>query len=1415
MIKKLIELKYQEGTPMADHLKAFQGLLNKLSDMGIKFKDEIHGLWLLGTLPDSWEDTSWVVDSGATTHATSQRDLFTTYSVKMGNDAIAKVAGIGDICLETSTGTRLLLKGVKHVPDIRLNLISTGKLDDEGFYSLFGGGKWKLTRGSMVMARGDKHSFFYWMQAKVSKDIVNVVENDDAIELWHKRLGHMSEKGLSVLSKKEAIPGISGLHLQKCAYCFAGKQHRVSFTSSSPSRKPDILDLVHSDVCSPLKTKSLGGASYFVTFIDDHSRKLWVYTMKTKDYVLGYFKHFVALVERQTGKKLKCIRSDNGGEYSGPFDAYCREHGIRHQKTPPKTPQLKRLAERMNKTIVERIRCLISESGLAQTFWGEALSSVVHLLNFSPSAPLEGDIPERVWTGKDVSYSHLRVCGCKAFVHIPKDERSKLEMKSRQCVFIGYGLVEFGYRFYDPVTKKLIRSRDVVFMEDQTIKDIDKSGKPAQRYECLIDSEVVPSTSVHGQVESEVHVDTPSADAPAHDESIGDHGDDHGETPTTENPPIVRRSQRGLIPSTRYDPSEYMLLTDGGEPESFGEALECEHKDKWLNAMGDEMESFDENDTFELVKLPKGKKVLLNKWVYKIKHEENILLPRYKARLVVKGFSQKKGINYDEIFSPVVKMSSIRVVLGLAASLDLEVEQMNVKTAFLHGDLEEEIYMVQPEGFEKKGKKDLVCRLKKSLYGLKQAPRQWYMKFKISCPQEMSYDHFGLIKFLTLLISFYMATSVSASDEAKALVIWKSSFKNQKLTTPLSSWTNTNTNSLCTSWFGVSCNSQGSIVRLNLTNTGIETHLQNFPFASLSNLTFLDLSINNLSGPIPLQFGQLSKLNYLNMSRNNITGPIPATIGNLKDLRFLNLQQNSLTGSIPPELGDLVSMVDLRLNQNKLTGPIPDSFGNLTNLEFLYLRRNNLSGQIPPSIAYPLKLQVMQLDTNNLTGFLPEGICGGGKLQNLTLRGNQLHGPIPKSLRKCKSLFRVRFEGNRFTGDISKVFGVYPHLNYIDLSHNKFHGEISGNWGESRKLGALIFSDNQITGTIPREIWNMTQLNLLDLSSNNVTGELPEDIRNLKRLVKLQLNGNQLTGRIPSGLGSLTDLEYLDLSSNRFASTIPTSLAFLSNLHHMNMSRNTLDKAIPIELTKLGQLSVLDLSENQLDGVIPEQISSMQSLETLDLSYNNLSGLIPTSFEDMQALTNINISHNNFEGPIPHSLVFQNAPEETLEGNKRLCGNNTKQGLKPCSSSYFGNKRFSKVVVLCVLIPILICILVATYLRRRKRLFREPTDSETGPRLFISKLSANISHHEIINATESFDAKYLIGAGGSGTVYKATVQSMVLAVKKLHETMDDERATFIVQHGFLNEINTLAEIRHRNIVKFLGYCCHSLHCFLD
>ena len=279
-------------------------------------------------------ETNWVIDSGASFHVTSRVDFFTSYTegdygcVRMGNKGLSKIIGMGNICLETNLGCKLLLKDVRHVPDIRLNLISIGRLDDEGYNNHFGDGKWKLTKGSLVMAKGKKTCTLYTMKGKICNGVMNALEGDSSIELWHKRLGHMSGKGLQILSKKEFLPGMKGTPLKTCVHCLAGKQHRVSFRSSFPSRKSNVLDLIHSDVCGPLKVRSHGGALYFVTFIDDHSRKVWAYTLKTKDQVLDVFKYFQAKVERETGKRLKCVRSDNGGEYIGPFDQYCRTQAL-------------------------------------------------------------------------------------------------------------------------------------------------------------------------------------------------------------------------------------------------------------------------------------------------------------------------------------------------------------------------------------------------------------------------------------------------------------------------------------------------------------------------------------------------------------------------------------------------------------------------------------------------------------------------------------------------------------------------------------------------------------------------------------------------------------------------------------------------------------------------------------------------------------------------------------------------------------------------------------------------------------------------------------------------------------------------------------------------------------------------------
>jgi len=142
-------------------------------------------------------------------------------------------------------------------------------------------------------------------------------------------------------------------------------------------------------------------------------------------------------VERETGKKLKCLKADNDGEYRGPFETYCKMYNIRMIKTPPKTPQLNGVAERMNRTIEEKVRCMLQGVNLPNSLWGEAIKTAVDLINLTPLRPLDGEIPEEVWCKKKASFNHLRVFGCRVFVHIPKDERKKLDDKAKGCIYLG------------------------------------------------------------------------------------------------------------------------------------------------------------------------------------------------------------------------------------------------------------------------------------------------------------------------------------------------------------------------------------------------------------------------------------------------------------------------------------------------------------------------------------------------------------------------------------------------------------------------------------------------------------------------------------------------------------------------------------------------------------------------------------------------------------------------------------------------------------------------------------------------------------------------------------------------------------------------------------------------------------------
>ena len=691
---------------------------------------------------------TWILDSGASFHSSPCKEYFQNFKsgkfgkVFLADDNPLDIEGTGNIMIRTSSGSSWELEDVRYIPGQRKNLISVGQLDSSNYRVMFGDGTWNVSRGAMVVARGSKTGTLY-----TTLGCTNMVATAAICDtkLWHSRLGHMSEKGMKLLASKGKLSGLKSVDMEFCETCVFGKQKKVSFTKTLRSLKKEKLEFVHTNVWGPYPTQSLGGSHYFVTFIDDSTRKVWVYFMKHKSEVNQKFKIWKAEVENASGQKIKRIKSDNGGE--SELQAYkdiCEQDGIVSERTVPGKPRQNGVAEWMNRTLLEQARCLRLSAGLPKCFWVDVVSTAAYLVNRSPSVPLEFKIPEEKWSGKEITYSHLKIFGCVAYLQ--SEKRDKLDPKAIKCYFIGYGDEKYGYRLWDAKNRKVIRHCDVTFDEGSLYKD-NFGGKSVERETFENDTELVELDGEHVRTgeplqeeELEVPIQQPSPQASVHSQgdcslsdsdekshpNLEDDVEVHDEPPGT---PIIRRSSRSVGAPDKYSPSAYyLLLTDSGEPECYMEAMRLDDSKKWEQAMSDEMSSLDQNDTWVLVDLPKGKRALLCKWIFRKKDESDGQV-RYKARLVVKGFSQKEGIDFHEIFAPVVKLTTIRILLGIVASEGLFLEQMDVKTALLHGDLDEEIYMRQPEGFQVPGKEDSVCKLKRSLYGLKQAPRQWYKKF--------------------------------------------------------------------------------------------------------------------------------------------------------------------------------------------------------------------------------------------------------------------------------------------------------------------------------------------------------------------------------------------------------------------------------------------------------------------------------------------------------------------------------------------------------------------------------------------------------------------------------------------------------------------------------------------------------------
>ena len=669
----------------------------------VKSSDDTEGAFPASTkVPQE----KWLVDSGASSHMTPDRKYFTEYRsfstperVGLGDGRVVEAVGVGNIRMnmsfKVSNSKRAVMYDVLHVPKLACNLFSVRAAAKRGNTVKFGQSRcWIRRRNGSLDGVGTLVGKLYHLECEPlvpEESAATVSENVPDIDLWHQRLGHLNGKQLNALVGKGLVSGVKVPSISKlsfCEGCVEGKMQRKPFKSVAHQQSKEKLELIHSDVCGPLQVESVGGSRYFVTFIDDYSHCVAVYFLKHKSEVLDKFKQFAAMVMNECDKPIKKLRTDNGGEYvSKEFQDYLLSKGIEHQLTIPHTPQQNGVAERQNRTLMESARAMLSHSGLPNKFWAEAVATAAYLKNRSTTSANEDQLtPYEKWYERKPRIDHLRVFGCAAYSHVPSTDRKKLDKKAKKMCFIGYSKNPKGYRLMDLGTNQVITRRDVVFNEDDfQFKREQSVTSVSDLFEESDEGAVEPDTE--SRQEEPVRRSRRTVQRPDY------YGySESADTVTTDLADV------GTVEHCAYNVLEI------SEPETIEEALSSPHAKEWKQATDSEYQSLMDNDTWDLVELPDGRVAVGCRWVFKVKYDGDGKVDRFKSRLVAKGYSQRYGIDFEETFSPVVRFSSIRTLLAHAIQRGMIVHQMDVVTAFLNGDLDEEIYMQQPDGYQVSGK---------------------------------------------------------------------------------------------------------------------------------------------------------------------------------------------------------------------------------------------------------------------------------------------------------------------------------------------------------------------------------------------------------------------------------------------------------------------------------------------------------------------------------------------------------------------------------------------------------------------------------------------------------------------------------------------------------------------------------------
>lgn len=685
-------------------------------------------------------DNHWYFDNGATRHICRERSWFSIYSkfenirsiYGAGKDPIPAY-GSGEINILSTVGNKkhqLVLRNVWYAPTIPKNLFSVLAAHDQNpeCYFVSRPTSCALKIGKETFVTGDRQvqGTLYRANFEVDCNQIQVhltiprnIPQDQVLQLFHERFGHQDRAHI-----KKLLLDRFGISVKNdtfvCEPCIFGKSHKLEFGSRVPATKAG--ELLCGDVCGPFDP-SFSGKRFMIVFKDAYTKFRFVSIAKEKSEVAEALETVLEMCKVQKHPVIEFM-SDNGGEFTGhKIDTILKRYGVNRRTTAPYTPEQNGIVERDNRTIVEMGRTYKyanPEVKFPSEIWAELVTTATYILNRTGKSSVPGVSPFELWFGKKPRISHLRVIPSVCYAHVPAQQRRKMSKKAIKGYLVGYDGEE-RYRIYVPERNNIILSRDVVFDEHPF-------GARSELSETPRENDSLPADLVKADSEAESHTESRAENIEhgkanveqdselEEDESCKDDEDNATELKTE---PRVTRSGREIKTPARY--KEFAMMID--IPTTFEEAVKAEDSEKWQEAMQRELNSLKENETWELTTVPPNTPIIPCKWVFTTKLRPDGTTERYKARLVAKGFRQKYGRDYEETFSPVAKLTTIRSLLSIAASKNLHMYQFDVSTAFLYGKLKETVYMTQPPGFDDNSGK--VCRLFRSLYGLKQSPRCW------------------------------------------------------------------------------------------------------------------------------------------------------------------------------------------------------------------------------------------------------------------------------------------------------------------------------------------------------------------------------------------------------------------------------------------------------------------------------------------------------------------------------------------------------------------------------------------------------------------------------------------------------------------------------------------------------------------